>query len=200
MCACCCLPFGVDAGEGTLCAVCLARPPAFDRARAIVAYDEASRGPILALKHADRLELVPGFIQWLARAGKELIAESELIVPVPLHRMRLWRRRYNQAAELARALGRRTGKAVETGALIRSRATQSQGVMASARARRRNVLGAFQVRNPALVQGRNILVIDDVMTTGATAEACARALKRSGAAKVQILALARVVKGAEASI
>jgi ComF family protein len=143
---------------------------------------------------------VPGFIQWLARAGKDLIAESELIVPIPLHRMRLWRRRYNQAAELGRALGRRTGKTVETDALIRSRPTQSQGAMTSARARRRNVLGAFQVRNPALVQGRNILVVDDVMTTGATAEACAWALKRSGAAKVQILALARVVKGAEASI
>jgi ComF family protein len=200
MCACCGLPFGVDPGEGTQCAACLARPPAFDRARAIVAYDEASRGPILSLKHADRLELVPGFSQWLARTGRQIIEESELIVPVPLHRTRLWRRRYNQAAELARALGRQTGKAVATEALIRSRATESQGAMASARARRRNVLGAFQVREPALVEGRNVLLIDDVLTTGATAEACARALKRAGAAKVQILALARVVKGGEASL
>jgi ComF family protein len=120
--------------------------------------------------------------------------------PVPLHRTRLWRRRYNQAAELARALGRRTGKPVAVRALVRSRATESQGEMVSARARRRNVLGVFKVPDPVSIRGRNVLVVDDVLTTGATADACARALKRAGAAKVQILALARVVKGAEASV
>src|SRR6185437_3539792 len=130
LCDCCGLPFGVD--PGARCAACLARPPAFDRARAIIAYDQLSRGPILALKHADRLELVPGFAQWLARTGKSLLEDSEMIVPVPLHRTRLWRRRYNQAAELARALSRRTGKKVAVQALVRSRATQSQGEMASA--------------------------------------------------------------------
>jgi ComF family protein len=197
VCDCCGLPFGVDPGPGVRCAACLAKPPAFDRARAIIAYDEASRGPILALKHADRLELVPGFAQWLARTGKGLIEESEIIVPVPLHRARLWRRRYNQAAELARALARRTGKKLAVQALVRSRATQSQGEMVSARARRRNVLGAFEVPDPALIRGRNILLVDDVLTTGATADGCARALKRAGAAKVQIVALARVVKGVE---
>lgn len=200
MCDCCGLPFAIDPGEGARCAACLAKPPAYDRARAIIAYDEASRGPILALKHADRLDLVPGFAQWLARSGKALIEESELIVPVPLHRSRLWRRRYNQAAELARALGRNAQKKVAVQALARSRATESQGAMPSARARRRNVLGVFRVPEPGLVQGRNILLVDDVLTTGATAEACARALKRAGAAKVQILALARVVRGSEASI
>ena len=103
VCDCCGLPFGVDPGEGTLCAACLAKPPAYDRARAILVYDQASRGPILALKHADRLELVPGFAHWLERSGRALLADADLIVPVPLHRFRLWRRRYNQAAELARA-------------------------------------------------------------------------------------------------
>lgn len=200
MCECCGLPFGVDPGPGARCAACLAKPPSFDSARAIVAYEESSRGPILALKHADRLELVPGFAQWLARTGKSLIDDSDVIAPVPLHRTRLWRRRYNQAAELARALGRRTGKDVAVQALVRSRATESQGEMVSARARRRNVLGAFKVPDAASVRGRNILLVDDVLTTGATAEACARALKRAGAGKVHILALARVVKGSEAPV
>jgi ComF family protein len=200
MCDCCGLPFGVDPGEGTRCAACLAKPPAYERARALLVYDDNSRDPILALKHADRLELVPGFAHWLERSGRPLLAESDLIVPVPLHRFRLWRRRYNQAAELARALGRRTSKPVAVRALERSRPTQSQGAMVSARARRRNVLGAFRVPEPGLVAGRNILLVDDVLTTGATAEACARALKRAGAARVQILTLARVVKASEALI
>jgi ComF family protein len=200
MCDCCGIPFGVDLGADSRCAACLTRPPAFDRARAILAYDETSRGPILALKHADRLELVPGFAHWLERTGRALLAETDLIVPVPLHPWRLWRRRYNQAAELARALARRTVKPVAVLALERSRSTKSQGAMASARSRRRNVLRAFRVPEPALVAGRNILIVDDVLTTGATAEACARALKRAGAAKVQVLALARVVKASEALI
>lgn len=200
MCECCGLPFGVDPGEGARCAACLAKPPSYDRARAILAYDEKSRAPILSLKHSDRLELVPGFALWLERTGKHLIADSDLIAPVPLHRMRLWRRRYNQAAELARALGRRAGKPVAVQALVRSRPTESQGAMASARARRRNVLGAFRVPQPKLVAGRSVLLIDDVLTTGATAEACARALKRAGAARVHVLALARVVKSSEAFV
>jgi ComF family protein len=200
LCDCCGLPFSVELGPDARCAACLTQPPAYDRARAIVAYDGFSRAPILALKHADRLELVPGFALWLTRTGARLIQESDLIVPVPLHRFRLWRRRYNQAAELARALSRRTGKPVALAALARKRRTESQGVMVSAKARRRNVLGAFAIPQADLVKGRNILLVDDVLTTGATAEACARALKRAGAAKVQVLALARVVKGAEAAI
>jgi ComF family protein len=200
MCDCCGVPFGVDLGENSRCAACLTRPPAFDRARAILAYDETSRGPILALKHADRLDLVPGFAHWLERTGRTLLAETDLIAPVPLHPLRLWRRRYNQAAELARALARRTAKPVVVEALERSRPTKSQGAMASARSRRRNVLGAFRIPEPKLVAGRNILIVDDVLTTGATAEACARALKRAGAARVQVLALARVVKASEALI
>jgi ComF family protein len=199
-CDCCGLPFAFDPGPGTRCGSCLARPPSFDRARAIFAYDEKSKGPILALKHADRLDLVPGFALWLARSGQTLLAEADLIMPVPLHRLRLWQRRYNQAAELARQLAAHSGKPLAVDALVRIRPTESQGAMASAKARRRNVLGAFRVAASARVEGRNILLVDDVLTTGATAEACARALKRAGAAKVQVLALARVVKAAEALI
>ena len=198
LCTRCGIPFDVPL-EGE-CAACLAHPPSFDKARAILRYDDVSRTPILGLKHADRLDLVPGFGQWLERAGRDLIGGSDLIVPVPLHRFRLWRRRYNQAAELARALSRRTGLAVDTGAVIRSRPTPSQGAMPSAKARRRNVLGAFHVPNREHVAGRHILLVDDVLTTGATAEAASRALRRAGAAGVQILALARVVRAAEIPI
>jgi ComF family protein len=196
MCACCGLPFEFDPGGETLCAGCHARPPAFDKARAIMRYDEHSRGPILALKHGDRLDLTPGFSRWLDRGGRTLLDEADAILPVPLHRNRLWARRYNQSAELARALARRIGKPAIFLALIRSRSTPSQGEMRSAKARRRNMLGAFKVsaRHKSAIAGRNLLLIDDVLTTGATVDACARALKRAGAAKVSVLALARVVR------
>jgi ComF family protein len=199
-CACCGLPFPVALEGENSCAACLANPPAFDAARAILAYDDHSKGAILALKHADRLELVPGFARWLARSGKALLDGSDLIVPVPLHPFRLWQRRYNQAAELARALSRLTGTPCDTAALARSRSTPSQGAMASAKARRRNVQRAFRVPVPARVAGKSVLLLDDVLTTGATAEACARALKRAGAARVSVLALARVVKASDVLI
>ena len=111
MCACCGLPFELDPGGETLCAACHASPPAFDKARAVMRYDEKSRGPILALKHADRLDLTPAFARWLERGGRALLDEADLILPVPLHPSRLWSRRYNQSAELARVLGRPDGQA-----------------------------------------------------------------------------------------
>lgn len=195
-CDCCGLPFEFDVGEGTLCAACQARPPAFDRARAVMRYDDASKAPILALKHADRLDHVPGFARWLMRSGRAFLDETELIVPVPLHRRRLWSRRYNQAAELARALSRLSGKLADSRVLLRAKPTPSQGEMPSAQARRRNVQGVFavQAKSKPLVYGKIVLLIDDVLTTGATVEACARALKRAGARKVHVLALARVVR------
>jgi ComF family protein len=155
-------------------------------------YDEHSRGPILALKHADRLDLAPAFTRWLERSGRALLAEAELILPVPLHPLRLWTRRYNQSAELARALARRSGKTFAPLALRRIRATPSQGAMVSARARRRNMKGAFAVPQGDVVKGRTILLIDDVLTTGATAEACAKALLKAGAGAVDLAVVARV--------
>jgi ComF family protein len=190
----CGLPFEIDPGEGTLCASCIAHPPAFDKARALLRYDDASRRPVLALKHADRLDLVPAFGRWLDRAGRALLAETDLIVPVPLHRWRLWNRRYNQSAELARALSRLSGIPADPFALARTRRTPSQGEMKSASARRRNVRGAFSVPERADVDGRTVLLIDDVLTTGATAHACAKALKKAGTKAVYVLALARVVR------
>jgi ComF family protein len=195
-CATCGLPFDMPVFAETKCAACHADPPDFDKARAIMRYDDASKGAILAFKHADRLDLVPSFTRWLERAGGALLAECDLIVPVPLHRTRLWSRRYNQSAELARKLSRSCQRVYAPDVLVRVRRTPSQGEMPSAGARRRNVAGAFEVR-PGMkgrVTGRAILLIDDVLTTGATADSCARVLKRSGARAVFVLALARVVR------
>jgi ComF family protein len=195
ICDCCGYPFPYDAGEGALCAACSARHPVYGRARAVFAYDEASRGPVLAFKHADRTDAAPAFGAWLKRAGSALLAEAGLVVPVPLHRTRLLARRYNQAAELARALAAASGVAAAPDLLVRTRRTPSQGGL-SATGRRRNVQGAFAIR-PGMegaARGARIVLVDDVLTTGATAEACARTLLRAGAAAVDVLTLARVVR------
>lgn len=196
LCACCGLPFEFDPGADSLCAACLADPPAFDRARAAVAYDDAAKGAILALKRADRLEFAQLFSLWLKRTGQALLDEADIIAPVPLHWRRLWMRRYNQSAILAQRLAHLTGKAFEPQALLRTRPTPSQGEMVSVKARRRNMQGAFKVnpkRGPAF-ERRTVLLIDDVLTTGATLEACARALKRAKAEKVLVLTVARVAR------
>jgi len=195
-CECCGYPFDIDPGPGTICSACHARPPAFAAARSVMRYDEGSKKLILALKRADRLDLAPAFGRWLDRSGRALLAEAELIVPVPLHPRRLWQRRYNQSAILAQRLARLTGKQADLLILRKIRETPSQGEMPSAKARRRNVRGAFRVPPEAapVLRGKSVLLIDDVFTTGATIDACARALKRAGAAKVLVLTLARVVR------
>ncbi|MFC3068992.1 ComF family protein [Phenylobacterium soli] len=191
-------PFPYDQGPGlngepARCAACLARPRAFDAARAACLYDEASREPILKLKHADRPDLGELFSLWIGRAARDLVVEADAVAPVPLHALRLLKRRYNQAAEIARPLARREGLAYLPDALVRRRATESQAGK-SGSGRRRNVAAAFVV--PAArrrqVEGKHILLIDDVMTTGATAEGCARALKAAGAARVDVAVVARV--------
>ncbi|HXL99201.1 MAG TPA: ComF family protein, partial [Rhizomicrobium sp.] len=154
------------------------------------------------LKRADRLDLVPAFARWLERAGRDLLAEADILVPVPLHRRRLWSRRFNQSALMAQRLAKLTGKPADPLVLERIRPTPSQGEMPSAKARRRNVRGAFRIapKRADAVRGRTVLLIDDVFTTGATVSACARTLKRAGARKVLVLTLARVVRAAAVTI
>ena len=195
----CGTPFEFDPGDR--CAACLAKPRAFDAARAACLYDETSREPILQLKHADRLDLAPLFARWLSRSAHELIEGADAIVPVPLHPLRLLRRRYNQAAEIARPLAALSGTPYLPDALVRRRATATQGGK-SGSGRRRNVAGAFDVpaRRRGQVAGLRILLIDDVLTTGATAEGCARALKAAGAARVDLAVVARVQAAAGLTI
>ena len=159
-------------------------------------YDDASKGLILGLKHGDRLDHLPGLARWIGRAGSDLLASADMIVPVPLHPWRLWKRRYNQAALIAEELSHLSGKPHCPLVLQRTRNTPSQGEMPSAKARRRNVLAAFKVPSEkrAEVSGKKILLIDDVLTTGATLDACARALKRAGARSVDVLTVSRVVR------
>lgn len=186
-------PFEYEMGEGALCPACLARRPAFARARAACLYDEHSRDLILKLKHADRTDLSSLLARWLARAAADILPETDAILPVPLHRWRLLRRRYNQAAEMARPLASMTGVPYFPDALRRARATDTQGGKSGA-GRRRNVASAFSVspRWRARIAGKRLLLIDDVLTTGATAEGCARVLKAAGAARVDVAVIARV--------
>lgn len=193
----CGAPFEFDPGDR--CAACLAKPRAFDAARAACLYDETSRDPILKLKHADRLDLAPMFARWLSRSAAPLIEAADAIAPVPLHPFRLLRRRYNQAAEIARPLAAMTGTPYLPDALVRVRSTATQGGK-SGSGRKRNVAGAFEVRDPRRVAGLRILLVDDVLTTGATAEGCARALKAAGAARVDLAVVARVQAAAGLTI
>ena len=186
-------PFEREPGAGARCGACAARPPAFDRGRAACLYDEGARDLILKLKHADRTDLAALFARWLARAAADILPEADAILPVPLHPTRLLARRYNQTAEIARPLARLAGRPYFADALRRTRATPSQGGK-SADGRRRNVAAAFTVPEGwrRRVAGRRLLLIDDVLTTGATLEGCARALKAAGAAGVDVAVVARV--------
>jgi ComF family protein len=191
----CGVPFvyAAQGGPDGLCPDCRVNPPHYDRARAAFRYDEQARKLVLGLKHGDRTELAISLARHMARAGAALLAEADLLVPVPLHRRRLFHRRYNQSALLAAALARQTGRIFVPDALQRSRATVSLGERSAAE-RARIVAGAIRVRPRRISQiaGRRVVLIDDVMTSGATANECAEALRAAGAAAIDVLVAARV--------
>jgi ComF family protein len=188
------IPFPFDPGPGVLSREATADPPAYRRARAAVRYDDVARKLVHAFKYGDRLDLAPTMGRWMANAGRELIAGADAIVPVPLHWRRQWLRRFNQSALLGEVIGKAAGVAVAHAALKRVKATPQQVGLSQAE-RASNVQGAFQVpaSAKAAVADRRLLLIDDVLTSGATVDACARALLRAGAAQVDVLVFARVV-------
>ncbi len=194
-CSCCGHPFEHEVGPAGLCGACAAARPPFRRARAALRYEEGCRDLILRFKHADRSDAAPAFARWMARAGAELTKDCDLIAPVPLHWRRLFRRRYNQAALLSQRIAAVTAKSHAPDLLRRLRPSAEQGRLGR-RARRARVAGAFEVKASwrDQVRERNILLIDDVLTTGATASACAETLLDAGARAVDVLTLARVVR------
>ena len=192
-CAACGLPFPYPIGEGALCAACTRERASWDRARAVLRYDKNSRRLVLGLKHGDRTHLAAALGRWMRHAGGEVLDEADLVLPVPLHWTRLFARRYNQSALLAQAIRAEGGPPVAADWLVRRRRTPSQGPLGPA-ARARNVEGAFALRRGRSVKGKRVVIIDDVLTTGATVEECARVLRRAGARFIGVLTLARALR------
>jgi ComF family protein len=194
------IPFAYDPGPGILSMEAIADPPAYARARAAVRFDEVARTLVHALKYGDRLDIAPTLARWMANAGRELLTEADALVPVPLHWRRLWARRFNQSAALAMAISALADVPMAT-PLRRARSTPQQvGLSRSERAQ--NVQGAFRVPPAARaeVAGRRLVLVDDVMTSGATVDACTRALLRAGATQVDVLVFARVVDAVRSPI
>lgn len=195
MCACCGLPFEYAIGEGALCAACIEEMPLFEKSRSILVFDETSKTLIHKLKFEDETYLSHIFAEWMSRQAQALIAPVDAIVPVPLNRWRLAARRYNQSALLAAGLARRAGKLFAPDWLVRRRRTQPQTGF-SRNEREENVRGAFEVPETCRpeLEGKQILLVDDVMTTGATIAACTKTLLKAGVKQVRVLTLARVIR------
>ena len=194
-CACCGLPFDYDVGKDSRCADCAARPPDFDHARAAFIYDDFSRRMVLGFKHGGRTEGLNMFAAQMKRAGRHFWPRADFLIPVPLHPSRLIKRRFNQSGLLARRLAKIVPGSFEPDILFRKRATPSQGAQ-TYKGRFRNVQGAFFVppKPQNRLKGKHAVLIDDVMTTGATLQSCARTLKRAGASHIDVVTLARTVR------
>jgi ComF family protein len=182
----------LEATDADTCAACLAQPPRIARTRSAVAYGDLSRGLAIRLKYGRKVAIARTMARYMAPLVERSAADA-LLVPVPLHRTRLWRRGFNQSALVAKALSRQLGVPSEPLALKRLKRTPPLKGM-SPQQRRRAVAGAFKVTDPDAVRGKTVILIDDVLTTGSTAEACARTLHRAGAARVELITWARVVR------
>lgn len=189
-------PFSYDQGEGALSADAIASPPVFDTSRSVVLYGDSARRLIHGLKFSDRCELAPWMARWMVRAGKEILSTNAVVVPVPLHPWRLLGRRFNQSAELGRNIAAQTGLSYRPQLLRRIKNTRQQVGLGS-KARMQNVRGAFQVapHHGMELAGRHVVLVDDVFTTGATLQACARVLRLKGASRIDCLTFARVASG-----
>jgi ComF family protein len=189
-------PFQNDPGDGALSADAIANPPPFRRARAAVGFSGVPRRMVQSLKYHDQPELARWMAVWMVRAGKELLNDADLLLPVPLHPRRFLSRRFNQSAELARHVCALTGKLFDPSSLLRVKLTRQQ-VGLGANERQSNVRGAFKVPDAKriIITGRSVLLVDDVYTTGSTVIAATQALKRAGAANVDVLTFARVIPG-----
>lgn len=186
-------PFVFDEGEGAVSPRAIANPPAWDRARGAVLFNDYSQKLVHSLKYRDRHEVVRSMARMMVHAGRDVVSNADVIVPVPLHRWRLWSRRYNQAALLASEIGELAGVRRQTDLVRRLRNTRSQVGLDGVQ-RGRNVKGAFSVPEPSIpaILGQRVLLVDDVLTSGATASECARVLKRAGAVHVDVLVFALV--------
>ena len=189
-------PFSHDMGDNFLSAEAIADPPPFDRARAAVAYSGVARQMVQGLKYNDRTDLAPWMARWMLRAGAELVTDADVVTPTPLHWRRFFMRRFNQSAELARSIASLSGLEFAPMAVRRTKPTRQQVGLSQAE-REDNVRAAFAVppEHDIAVRGRRVLVVDDVYTTGATVRAVARALRKAGAAHVDVLTFARVLPG-----
>lgn len=189
-------PFAVDIGDSLLSPEAIAEPPVFGRARAVAAHDGVARDLVRGLKYGDRQELARSMATMMRLAARDVIADAEVIVPVPLHWTRLWSRRFNQSALLSLRLGALTGLPVALDALARIKRTRPQVGLSRAQ-RRENLQGAFRVApdRAIAIDGRRVLLVDDVLTTAATANACARCLLKAGAESVDVAVFTRVVRG-----
>ena len=186
-------PFEQNLGQGLISPQAMADPPAFSRARAVARFEDGpARTLVHRLKYSDRAELSRPIASWMARAGADILVDADLLAPVPLHALRLWRRQFNQAAALTTEISRQTGKPCNLAALRRIKATRSQ-VGLSRQQRAENVQGAFRIAESAVVRDLNVVLVEDVLTSGATANAASRALLRAGAKRVDVLVFARVV-------
>ena len=192
-CSVCGKPLDVIVPGMAVCGECLKKAPHFRHAEAVFKYNDISKKLILAFKHSDHIELTRLMTKWMSQACGNVIENNQILIPVPLHWSRLFKRKYNQSALLAQELAKQYHKVYNPLILLRNKYTKSQGHL-SQKERQKNVTGVFEVKRSQLIKGKSILLIDDVFTTGATANECARVLLKAGAKSVDVLTFARVVR------